>query len=640
MSDQNSDERQAVLFFHLRLTVTRRIHGDEWLLSFHRRFTTHAPMKGRQAVWFVCSTLHYDSQMSSCPSYAPPLKWQMQIHEKDLSLAVLDSTMGQLETYGTAFVPLQSAISTQSCVFTLRRLNMSRYEERIYALKITLKLYQDSSTPVGAAAPASAMVNSLPGFTGNFPSKQYSGYIAVDKARGRNLFYYFVTSQGNPVTDPLVLWLNGGPGCSSMDAFIYEHGPFNFKGADKPGSQPILELNPFSWTKISNIIYLESPAGVGYSYSDTVDDYITGDLKTASDTYKFLLKWFEEYQEFASNDFFIAGESYAGVYVPTLAREVTNGIEAGLQPAINFKGYLIGNGVTDQVYDGNALVPFVHGMGLIPDDLYQEVKEACNESYWNPANSNCQSKLGTIKQAVSKLNRYDILEPCYHSTEIQEVISIQENLPESFKTLGDTDRPLPVRRRMFGRAWPMWSPVRDGKIPTWPQLGRQHLYCMDTEVAHIWSNNPLVRKAIHAQSLNCLPPTIVASLPLNIQCNENVSGKWQICADRIHYNHDGGSMIEYHRNLTSKGYRVLIFSGDHDMCVPYTGSEAWTRSLGYKIIDQWRPWFVDDQVAGYTRGYDHNLTFATIKGSGHTVPEYKPRQAFAFYKRWLGGQPL
>lgn len=76
------------------------------------------------------------------------------------------------------------------------------------------------------------------------------------------------------------------------------------------------------------------------------------------------------------------------------------------------------------------------------------------------------------------------------------------------------------------------------------------------------------------------------------------------------------------------------------MCVPFTGSEAWTRSMGYRIIDEWRPWFVGDQVAGYTQGYDHNLTFATIKGSGHTVPEYKPREAFAFYQRWLSGEPL
>ncbi|KAG0487625.1 hypothetical protein HPP92_009720 [Vanilla planifolia] len=78
--------------------------------------------------------------------------------------------------------------------------------------------------------------------------------------------------------------------------------------------------------------------------------------------------------------------------------------------------------------------------------------------------------------------------------------------------------------------------------------------------------------------------------------------------------------------------------GDHDMCVPFTGTQAWTRSLGYNITDQWRAWYFDDQVAGYTQGYDYNLTFVTVKGSGHTVAEYKPKEALALYSRWLVGQ--
>ncbi|RXH86986.1 hypothetical protein DVH24_028486 [Malus domestica] len=107
----------------------------------------------------------------------------------------------------------------------------------------------------------------------------------------------------------------------------------------------------------------------------------------------------------------------------------------------------------------------------------------------------------------------------------------------------------------------------------------------------------------------------------------------------IEFYHDSGSMIKYHKNLTAKGYRALIYSGDHDMCVPFTGSEAWTRSLGYKIVDEWRPWTSNGQVAGYTQGYENNLTFLTVKGSGHTVPEYKPREAFDLFSRFLAGKP-
>lgn len=472
-----------------------------------------------------------------------------------------------------------------------------------------------------AAAPEKALITSLPGYDGSLPSKHYGGYVSVDDANGRYLYYYFVTSQGNPAKDPVVLWLNGGPGCSSFDGFVYEHGPFNFEpAASGSRSLPKLHLNPYAWSKVSNIIYLDSPSGVGFSYSKTGSDYDTGDIRTAKDTHTFLLKWFEQYPEFQSNQFFIAGESFAGIYVPTLSYEVSKGILAGAKPVLNFKGYMVGNGVTDHVFDGNALVPFVHGMGLISDDIFQEAKELCKGNYWNYTDESCNAKLIAIDELVSKINVYDILEPCYHDTAIQEVIVRKENLPESYKQLGASGKPHPVRRRIFGRAWPLRAPVLEGNVPTWPQLSSR-VPCFDDRVATLWLNAESVRTAIHAEP-------------------KSVSGDWQLCSDRINYNHDAGSMINFHENLTSQGYRALIYSGDHDMCVPYTGSEAWTRSLGYDITDSWRPWLVDNQVAGYTQGYAKNLTFATVKGSGHTVPEYKPVEGLALYTRFLAGDAL
>ncbi|KAJ4833227.1 Serine carboxypeptidase-like 20 [Turnera subulata] len=484
------------------------------------------------------------------------------------------------------------------------------------------------------SAPQSALITRIPGFNGTFPSKHYSGYVTIDESHGRRLFYYFVESEGNPSKDPVVLWLNGGPGCSSFDGFIYEHGPFNFEAPKARGDLPNLHLNPYSWSKVSSVLYLDSPAGVGLSYSNNQSDYITGDLKTASDSHTFLLKWFELYPEFLSNPFFIAGESYAGVYVPTLSYEVVKGIDAGAKPVLNLKGYLVGNGVTDPVFDGNALVPFAHGMGLISDDLYEEVTKECSGNFYQPLGDNCESKLAKVDEDIAGLNIYDILEPCYYDNKIREVTDAKIMLPSTFRQLGETDKPLPVRKRMFGRAWPFRAPVRDGLVPTWPQLLNDvSVPCTDDEVATAWLNNEAIRKAIHAENIS-------------------IAGSWQLCTDRITFSHDAGSMIKYHRNLTLRGYRALIFRetvlmnlssvppGDHDMCVPFTGSEAWTRSMGYTIVDEWRPWTSNGQVAGFTQGYANNLTFLTIKGAGHTVPEYKPREALDFYSRFLAGKPL
>ncbi|XP_066360271.1 serine carboxypeptidase 1-like [Miscanthus floridulus] len=476
------------------------------------------------------------------------------------------------------------------------------------------------------SAPPGALVTHLLVFDGaQLPSKHYAGYVTVNETVGSRLYYYLVESERDPARDPVVLWLNGGPGCSSLDGFVYEHGPFNFESGGSAGSLPNLHLNPYSWSKVSSVIYLDSPSGVGLSYSKNVSYYETGDLKTASDSHTFLLKWFQLYPEFLKNPFYIAGESYAGVYIPTLANEVVKGIHKGDNPVINFKGYMVGNGVCDSAFDGNALVPFAHGMGLISDDIYKQANTACQGNYWNYSDSGeCTEAVSKVDTVISGLNIYDILEPCYHGTNTKEVNSQNNRMPQSFKDLGVTSRPLPVRTRMIGRAWPLRAPVRDGRVPSWQELAAgtgSSVMCMSDEVATTWLNNDSVRSAIHAEPVSSIGP-------------------WILCTDKLIYHHDAGSMIIHHKNLTSQGYRALIYSGDHDMCVPYTGSLAWTTSLGYGVIDSWRAWFVNEQVSGYTQGYENGLTFATIKGSGHTVPEYKPQEAFAFYSRWLAGSKL
>ncbi|EPS68641.1 hypothetical protein M569_06128, partial [Genlisea aurea] len=132
-------------------------------------------------------------------------------------------------------------------------------------------------------------ISSLPGQPPvNF--RQYSGYVTVDEKRQRSYFYYFVEAETQPDSKPLVVWLNGGPGCSSIGAGAFsEHGPFH------PNNN-ILVKNNYSWNKAANILYLESPAGVGFSYSSNSSFYqYVDDEMTARDNFYFLKNWLKKF---------------------------------------------------------------------------------------------------------------------------------------------------------------------------------------------------------------------------------------------------------------------------------------------------------------------------------------------------------
>jgi serine carboxypeptidase-like clade 1 len=180
-------------------------------------------------------------------------------------------------------------------------------------------------------------------------------------------------------------------------------------------------------------------------------------------------------------------------------------------------------------------------------------------------------------------------------------------------------------------------------------------------MSRIWANNDTVREALGIHQVythlfiiiqlnsNLHAGSIILSHSITqhnamIHCihsaMQGTVPSWQRCNYDILYTYDIKSSVRYHLDLTTRGYRSLIYSGDHDMIIPFIGTQAWIRSLNFSVVDEWRPWFVDGQVAGYIRSYSNNLTFATVKGGGHTAPEYMPKQCLAMLARWVSGNPL
>ncbi|GFP87776.1 serine carboxypeptidase-like 40 [Phtheirospermum japonicum] len=176
-------------------------------------------------------------------------------------------------------------------------------------------------------------ITKLPGQP-NVTFSQYGGYVTVDQKAGRALFYYFAEAQHSAKSLPLLLWLNGGPGCSSLGyGAMEELGPFRVLSDGKT-----LIKNNFAWNYAANVLFLESPAGVGFSYSNTTaDDNMSGDRETAKDNHAFLVNWLERFPEYKKRDFYIGGESYAGHYVPQLAQTILHHTN---KTPINLKGII------------------------------------------------------------------------------------------------------------------------------------------------------------------------------------------------------------------------------------------------------------------------------------------------------------
>lgn len=138
----------------------------------------------------------------------------------------------------------------------------------------------------------------------------YSGYLRVTDTK--QLHYMFATSKGDPATDPVMVWYNGGPGCSSMLGFTQEHGPYVMDD-----DTTTFHANEQSWNNFANMLYIESPGGVGFSTCFDATDCTFDDDTSAADNLVALLDFFNnKFPEFQKNDLYISGESYAGIYVP------------------------------------------------------------------------------------------------------------------------------------------------------------------------------------------------------------------------------------------------------------------------------------------------------------------------------------
>lgn len=398
---------------------------------------------------------------------------------------------------------------------------------------------------------------------------QYTGYLDVDD-QDKHFFFWLFESRNDPKKDPVILWLNGGPGCSSATGLFFELGPL-LVGEDL---KPI--YNPYSWNSNATVIFLDQPIGVGYSYGG---DDISSTSAASKDVYVFLELFFQKFPHFLRNKFHIAGESYAGHYIPSIASEILSNADRSFR----LSSLLIGNGITDSLIQYGSYGPMACGKGgykqLISDEDCEKIDRdyprcaALVKSCYNvpspftcvPAELFCESRLmGPFEK--TGLNYYDIRTPCNGSG-------------------------------------------------CYPQMSYVDQYL----------NLDYVKDAVGA---------------LNIEefrgCDDKVFNNFILSGD------GPKPFQQYVAEVLDYGIPVLIYAGDKDYICNWLGNKAWSDALDYSLHENYviqpdLPWVTRD---GYHAGEVKNFgrfTFLRIFDAGHMVPFNQAANSLDMVNRWVSG---
>ncbi|XP_010274881.1 PREDICTED: serine carboxypeptidase-like 34 [Nelumbo nucifera] len=420
--------------------------------------------------------------------------------------------------------------------------------------------------------------------------RQYAGYIPVDGIHGKALFYWFFEATSHPQKKPLLLWLNGGPGCSSLGyGEAEELGPFLIQKGT-----PELRFNKYTWNKAANLLFLESPVGVGFSYSNRSSDINElGDTVTAKDSYMFLVNWFQRFPQYKSHDFYIAGESYAGHYVPQLAEVIYDANKkSAMENYINLKGFMIGNALLDDDTDQTGMIDYAWDHAVISDRVYQDVKTYCNFSNSDQSNE-CNNALNEYFAVYDIIDMYSLYAP----------------------TCVNTKTTNKQRRRIEGIA-----PKSFSKFDPWHKKPAGYDPCVSL-YSEVYFNRRDVQEALHANITNIPYP-------------------WTHCSDVITFWSDApASILPIIKKLIAGGLRIWVYSGDTDGRIPVTSTRYTLRKLGLNTTEEWAPWYNNNQVGGWTIIYD-GLTFVTLRGAGHQVPTFVPKRSLQLIKHFLTNKKL
>lgn len=463
------------------------------------------------------------------------------------------------------------------------------------------------------AAPSADRVDSIPGFEEAFENLNfeiYSGFLDVEvtglQYQKLSIHYEFHTSQRENCS-AVAVWHQGGPGGSGIFGAWTEMGPFQMMAGG-----PVLNLEN-AWNNAAHMLYLESPAGStiadkGTGWSSCGEPVCAWDDKTQAVAYVATLDaFFAKFPEFSQHRLFLVGESYAGQYIPNIAMHLLDrlsGIAVG-------NGCWGGNETTVKCNGPHAEkndIDMYFGKGLISRQLYAAIQRTCDWSIQTVEDDDdgaisvfgpeCVQLLLEAKDAVGRYNIYNIYDNCQLSPTTNTVLT---------STATQQQLLLPAQTVEGGGGGYDWQCESD------PALDR-------------YFSRPDVLQALHLDG-------------------RRGSG--------FVYRQSGPASILLYPTIL-RHMRVLIYNGDADLCVPYIGNEEWTTSMVPEHASEkkpWRPWYAEKGKApsGYVTTYTvhdklynetsgDDFAFLTVRLAGHMVPQYQPKPALYFFKKFIDGE--
>lgn len=404
--------------------------------------------------------------------------------------------------------------------------------------------------------------------------KQYSGYLDVHD-EDKHFFFWSFESRNDPQNDPVVLWLNGGPGCSSLTGLFFELGPSSINEDIKT------VYNPYSWNSNATVIFLDQPVNVGFSY--TGSEGVTDTVAAGKDVYAFLQLFFKQFPEYTANgqDFHIAGESYAGHYIPVFATEILS--HPVSERNFNLTSVLIGNGLTDPLNQYPSYEPMACGEGGEPAVLSPE---------------ECDSMDETLDRCLG------LIQSCYESESVWSCVpaSIYCNNAQINPYSRTGKNVYDIRKECEG------------------QLCYKDMQYIDEYLNLDW-----VQEAIGAE------------VDKYESCNFDINRNFLFAGDWMRPYHKAVS------ELLNQDIPVLIYAGDKDFICNWLGNRAWTDVLPWKSADEFakqpvRNWVASltNEKSGEVKSFEQ-LTYLRVYGGGHMVPYDAPEEALSMLNEWIHG---